>query len=359
MNRAKAIFSILLAIILFSCGTEEKSAGDQPEVVIEENNLNKQTNLVVFFIPGLDQDIFSLLLDDPNSENLRNFKQLGAYKPISYFDDYSDMSSNMTALMSGKTTLKGHLGIDKDSVVNKTWISDFEESEYQISIISDGSLGSKLIAAVFPGKTDNIPYSEHAVLNLIKHQPDFFWGMGTNLFTRRVDQKNLLEELGIKNYNLSLDINKVQIKGNQKFAGIYNNYSIPDSVDLVMEGLKNWSKIRNTDSHVLILAYSGLEKLLETQSKNNLYRMNSYIDYIVNIEGFDSESYLFLLINPFQDYDRVFEISKGDTIIYTSKALNYNQLNNNIWAYGVHSEIFGGNYQNIDLYKKITGIIKE
>lgn len=83
MNRAKAIFSILSAIILFSCGTEEKSAGDQPEVVIEENNLNKQTNLVVFFIPGLDQDIFSLLLDDPNSENLRNFKQLGAYKPIS------------------------------------------------------------------------------------------------------------------------------------------------------------------------------------------------------------------------------------------------------------------------------------
>ncbi|QNL20869.1 hypothetical protein HZR84_02560 [Hyphobacterium sp. CCMP332] len=359
MNKAKVIFTVFLVFILFSCSTEEKSSGGQPEAVIEEYNLNTQTNLVVFFIPGLDQDIFSLLLDDPNSENLRNFKQLGTYEPISYFDDYSDISSNMTALMSGKTTLIGHLGIDKDSVVNKTWISDFEESEYQISIICDGSLGSKLIGAVFPGKTENIPFPEHAALNLIKHQPDFFWGMGTNLFSRRVDRKNLLEELGIKNYNISLDINKVKIKGSQKFAGIYNNFSIPDSVDLVMEGLKNWSRIRNTDSHVLILTYTGLEKLLETQSKNNLYRINSYIDYIVNIEGFNSESYLFLLINPFQNYDRVFEISKGDTIIYSSKALNYNQLNNNIWAYGVHSEIFGGNYQNTDLYRKITGIIKE
>ncbi len=359
MNKSSLVIIIFSIILLFSCRDQESSSNEVEKDLVSESETNKKVNLIVFFIPGLNQEVFSILLKDPNSRNLKNFNQIGAYEPISYFDDYSDLNSNLSALMTGKTTLIGHLGIDKDSIVQKSWIADFKESGYQTSIITDGSLGSSINGSIFTGKIRDISSGENTVLNMIRHKPDFIWGMGTNLFTRRNDGKNLFEELGINEYNLSLDINNIQIKAQTKFAGIYNNYSIPDSIDLTLTGLKNWVKIKNAEPHLLIVSYLGLEDLLKKGSKSELYKINSYIDFVMDTEGWSTDSYLFLLINPFQNYDRQFELTKGDTLKFTSKPLRFNQFHNSIWAFGVQSENFSGNYQNVDFFKKVSALKKE
>ncbi len=358
MIHFKSSFIFLAVLILTACSSNESDTTELTDANSQGKVQYAKTNLVVFFVPGMDQDIFSLLLQDPNSGNLRKFKNTGSYAPISYFEDYSDFNANATALMSGKTTLNSHLGIDKDSLPNKTWIEEFKDANYQISYISDRSLGSKITGAMFTGKEIGLPEDEKAVLNMVKFEPDFVWGMGTNLFKRRKDARNLFEELGIKNYDLSFDLGNIQYKNDPKFVGVFNNYAIPDSIDFVKEGLLHWTKIKDNGGHVLVLNILDLQGILNSEKKSELYSINRYIDFIINIEYFDPQSYLFLIINPFQDYERTFAISEGDTLNFTSKSVQYNQLNNNVWAFGKQSENFSGHYQNVDLYKKISDIIK-
>lgn len=359
MIHFKYLLICLSVLSIVSCGKEEDKSKSPPIEVLETQNSETKTNVIVFLIPGMDQDLFSILLDDPNSENLRKFKDIGSYAPISYFDNYSDYPANITALMSGKSTLFGHLGLDKDSMPNRTWISEFKEADYQVSYITDKSLGSIITGAIFTGNQSEIPQNEKAALNMVRFEPDFIWGMGTNLFKRRSDKKNLFEEMAVKNYKLKFSLKNIEIKSDQKFAGVFNNYTLPDSVDLIEKGLENWSKIRDKESHILILSILDLEGILKSKDKNNLYNINRYLDFIVDTEDFDSNPFLFLIINPFNKTQRSFNLSKGDTLDFNSNTIEYNQLNNNIWAFGNHSESFSGYYQNVDLYKKISGVLKK
>ncbi len=357
------VFALLVSLLVFefSCSDDKQGTKEKSTRITEIDS--SKTNLVVFIIPGFDNAIFSQLKKDQNSDGIHKFNTIGSYSTESYFEDYSDLKSNMSALMSGKTTLINSLGIDKDSLVLPSWVELFKKETYHISLISNGSLGNEIHGAIFPGinKPKNSTEEELIVSNMMRFKPDFVWGMGSNLFKRRKDNRNLFEELSIQGYDLELDIQKSIETDKSLFAGVFNNYSIPDSVDLVLNGIAQWNKIisKTDQPFLLFVTIENIEPYLESKKTEDLLVLNEYINRIFNLTDATSQNTLFLIINPFQDRNRVFFPSKNDSLSYTSTSLIYNETNNNIWASGKNSDLFSGYYRNTDLYKKIELLKKK
>lgn len=360
MKYLVSVFVLFLIVLSISCSDDKKE-------IKEKSNREAQidsgkTNLVVFIIPGFDNAIFSQLKKNQNSDGIHKFNTIGSYSTESYFEDYSDLRSNITALMSGRSTLINNLGIDKDSLVLPSWVDFFKKEFYHISLISNGSLGNEIHGAIFPGiiEPKNV-LEELIVSNMMRFKPDFVWGMGSNLFKRRKDNRNLFEELSLQGYDLGLDIQKNEETDKSLFVGAFNNFSMPDSVDLVLNGIARWNIMRSKTGKpfLLFITIENLESYLESKKIEDLMLLNKYIDRIFNLTEPIAQNTLFLIINPFQDSNRLFYPSKSDSLSYLSTPLLFNETNNNIWTSGKNSELFSGYYRNTDMYKKIETLKKK
>ena len=305
-------------------------------------------------------DIYSYLLMDNTAEYIKKFNSLGSYSTASYFENFSNQSANITALMSGKKTLNGSIGLDKDSTILKTWLDDFKKENYHISIITDGSLGDKSLGPIFPGTFSKYPPEEEIAKNLVRHKPDFIWGMGTNLFKRRKDGLNLFEELSTNGYKINMDITKINLNKEDAYAGVFYNWSKPDTINLIEKGIKEWGSIKSKEKRgfVLMVLFNEMEELLSSKSLDKLYSFNNTLDMIMKSNELNQSNTLVLIINPFQDFQRTFQVNKSDTLIFSSQAQSFNHLNNSIWAFGKNSIQFTGNYANTDVYRMIKGLKK-
>jgi alkaline phosphatase len=68
------------------------------------------------------------------------------------------------------------------------------------------------------------------------------------------------------------------------------------------------------------------------------------------------ENTLVLLINPFQDQRRIFNLVEGDSVSYSSTPMKMNQNYLPIWASGKNAYIFNGYFENTNLFNKMKGI---
>ena len=109
--RKLTLLLLTVSIIAFSCSKDSEKEKSITVANTAKTSDSTQNNLIVFFIPGLNTEVFSILNQDQNGQVIKRFNTTGFYAPKSYFQNYSDINSNLSALMSGKTTLLGHLGI--------------------------------------------------------------------------------------------------------------------------------------------------------------------------------------------------------------------------------------------------------
>jgi alkaline phosphatase len=344
-------------MIFISCGDEKNSnVGTEIDSEVREDTI--QTNVLVFLIPGLDQKVMSLLMRDPTANLIKNFNNIGYYAPKSYFEPYADIDANVTALMSGSTTLPGLAGMDKDSSILKTWVDNFRQNNYQIALITDGLLGMKPLDAIFPGSYDQSLAMENTVSNMISKKPDFVWGVGRQLFDRRKDKKLLFEEMSINDYHLNFDISNKSLGSNSRYAGIYYYYSAPDTVDMISEGINTWYRFTNRTNRPFlgIISINSLEERLASNDLQSLWKISGYMEEMADLLASHMENTLVLVINPFQDQRRVCDLVEGDSVSYSSTPMKMNQTYLPIWASGKNAYIFNGYYENTDLFNKMKGI---
>jgi hypothetical protein len=345
---------------MLNCGEKDIQTESDKESLSDKDTLN--CNLIVFVIPGYDNQVHSLLKKDINALSVSKLNAIGSYSTDSYFDSYSDINANISALMSGKTTLNGLNGIDKDSSILKSWYSLFKTHNYHTGIITNGRLGNNILGPIINGNyRESKSQEENIAYNIIKNRPNFIWGMGIKLFDSRIDKKNVFNEMSISNYHLNFKLNNTTLPEFDYYAGIFNNYLVPDSVDLIENGLSLWNKHRSRSkkNFSLIVTINNLQSLIETQNPQEVFIINSYLDKVFKYVELESENTLVMIINPFLNFDRTFNYASKDSLNVNSSPRKYNYLDNNIWAYGKYSNQFIGNYRNIDLYDKMARLIKK
>lgn len=342
-----------------SCGSEKEEVSQEDTSSARQELDSTRNNVVVFLIPGMDNNIFSLLLNDNNAIHISKFNQLGSHSVGSYFESYSDYKANLNAIYSGKTTLLNAFNYDKDSVILNSWWDIFQPEHYHKSIISNGSLGDYAIAAIHPGKYQSTHEAENTTLNLIKKKPDFIWGKGIQLFRYRKDNMDLFKELGVNDYDLNFDISNKEVSPKKvKYAGVFRDFQYPDSVDLILDGIEVWAKQKNRSkkNFALTVVINDLKDRLSSSDSDLIYRINNQIDFVFNSIGPDIENTSIIIINPFQSHEWKVNYISNDSLNVRGmrNALNYS--NNEVWSYNTPPGLFSGNFKNTDFYSKFSKI---
>ena len=185
--------------------------------------------------------------------------------------------------------------------------------------------------------------------------------MGLSLFDSRNDNVNVFNEMSVNNYHINLKLNDLSLPDIENYAGIFNNRVIPDSIDLITNGLNLWNrhKSRSKNNFALVICINDLQAILETNNPNEVFKLNSYFDQVFKFTENDKYNTLILIINPFQDYNRCFNYVTKDSFDFESKYQSLNYLDNNIWASGKNSNQFSGSFRNIDIHDKMLRLIKK
>ena len=352
-------FTYLLCFFIVSCGNNEES--DNQNIQRVQNPDSIQNNIVLFIIPSYDMQIHSYLLKSNNSQGIRKFNRVSFYSPSSYFDSYSDRDANLTALMTGNTTLNGYLGIDKDSTLLQSWLKEYRNS-HQIGLISNESLGSGFIRILFNGGINSSKFeAENTASNLIKFNPDFIWAPGKRYFDRRSDKKNLFEEMSVRKYDLNFNVNNLNISDSSNYAGIFNSYSIPDSVDIILNGLKVWNSYRakKEKPFVLIVLLNDFNNSIDINGMEQKKIINQYFDRLIELNRKVEEFTFYSILNPFNTYKHELTFIENDSIIVRSSNLKFNNSHLPIWSFGRGSETFNGFFKNTDFYSRLSSIQKK
>lgn len=191
MNFKKIILGTVI-LSLFSC---EKVTVDN-----SANNTPKNVILLIADGTGLSQ-ISSAFYFKKTTPNYERFKHIGLIKTSSSREDITDSAAAATAFASGVKTYNGAIGVTDDSTNVKTIVEIISLKNIKTGLISTSSI-THATPASFYAHALSRGLQEDIAADLVKSEVDFIAGGGIKFFNNRKDNRDLLNELKVKNFNV-------------------------------------------------------------------------------------------------------------------------------------------------------------
>lgn len=362
MRKRVLIGKILLISFLTSCRVS------QPEVIPQVDTSQEVKNIILMIGDGMGlAQISAATYSSPNRLSFENFQTVGLHKSHSSSDLITDSAAGATAFSTGVKTFNGAIGMDRDSLPVKTILEECEEKGMATGLVATVSITHATPAAFIAHQPNRVMY-ESIAADFLDTDIDYFVGGGKQYFDRRKsDNRNLYQELIDKGYQVAdyFDSPIVQTKPSvaKPFA-----YFTADKHPLPVTAGRNYL------SFVTRQALQFLEK----RSDKGFFVMieGSQIDW----GGHSNDGNW--MVQETMDFDRAitealrYAQKNGNTLVIVTAdhecgGLSLNekskmgrpkfQFSTNghtaalvpVFAYGPGSELFGGIYQNTDIYTKM------
>lgn len=191
MTYRSLIFLILL-VTSFSCKTP----------VAEEEAPPKAKNVILLIGDGAGlSQVSSAFYFKETIPNYARFKWVGLINTSSSREDITDSAAGATAFASGVKTYNGALGVADDSTRVKNLVEIVSPQHIKTGLISTSSIQHATPAGFYAHVINRGLYEDIAA-DMVVSDIDFFAGGGIKFFNRRVDGKNLLEELKTKGFGI-------------------------------------------------------------------------------------------------------------------------------------------------------------
>ncbi len=193
----KTIFSILLLITVFGCST-------QKNVVVKNQTITEKPRNIVFLIGdgmGLSQ-ITAGLYTNNNKLNFERMPIVGLHKSYSGNDLITDSAAGATAFSCGCKSYNGAIGVKMDSTPCKTILESLEANGMTTGILVTCTITHATPACYYAHQSSR-SLDENIAKDLVSSGIDLFIGGGKNFFSgRKTDNRNLIDELKAKNYQI-------------------------------------------------------------------------------------------------------------------------------------------------------------
>ena len=170
------------------------------DVELEESKKDtisgKKAKNIIFLIGdgmGLTQ-IYAGMTANGGHMNFERFKNIGLIKTYSSSSYITDSAAGATAFSIGKKTFNGAIGLDQDSIPQKTILEMAEENGLATGIVSTSSITHATPASFIAHNTTRDD-AEGIALDFIKTDVDVFIGGGQLFFELREDSMNLFDDL--------------------------------------------------------------------------------------------------------------------------------------------------------------------
>ncbi|MEZ4778957.1 MAG: alkaline phosphatase [Flavobacteriaceae bacterium] len=348
------IFHVFLASVVVKAQTEKP--------------LKKPKNIVLLIGDGtgLSQVSAAQFYKDGPS-NYDRFPVVGLIKTSSSSDLITDSAAGATAFASGIKTYNAAIGVDKDTIEAKTMVEIVSQKGMNTGLIATSSI-THATPACFYAHVPNRNNHEDIAAFLPTSEVDFFAGAGLQYFNQRKDGKDLLGDFQ-KNGFVIDTVALSQQKG-KKIGFLLAEKSMPKMLEGRGDFLPNATK----------LAMEFLSK-----GNKNFFLMveGSQIDW----GGHDNDSEY--LISELIDFDNTLGVAldfakkNEETLVIVSadhetggftlgsQRGNYNEIKPTfstdghsatmvpVFAYGPGAELFGGIYENTQIFHKILSLLSE
>jgi alkaline phosphatase len=335
-----------------------------------KSNKKKPKNVILMIGDGMGTtQMYAAMSANKGKLNVELCPMTGFHKTYSDEDYITDSAAGATAFSIGKKTYNAAIGVDKDTLPQKTILEIAEEKGLATGLVATSSI-THATPASFIAHQKHRKMHEAIAADFLKTDIDIFIGGGRSFFqNRKIDNRNLVAELQAKGYEVITDSIEKIVKSNKtKIAALLAEDGMPK----ISEGRKD------------MLLQSSLKAIdVLKRNKKGFFLMieGSQIDW----GGHDNN--LQYVIEENLDFDKVigevlaFAAQDGETLVIITAdhetgglALTGGNLAQGkvegrfstdyhtgvmvpVYAFGVGAEQFSGIYENTAIYDKMIKLL--
>lgn len=356
-----------MILILGSCNKKIN-----PDNITDTVMLPKPTNVILLIGDGMGlTQITAGMYQNNNFLNLEQFKNIGLHKSYSADKLITDSAAGATAFSCGVKTYNGAIGVDEDTVAIKTLLEMAEERNMPTGLVATSTI-THATPASFIAHQPSRSMQEAIAAEFLNTEVDFFVGGGMKFFSaRETDDRNIIEELEAKNYQIedfiNTELSDIVLDLNKNFGYFTSNGSplpktsgrnyLNQSTDMALEFLSARSKKEGfflmiegsqidwgghaNDSEYIITEMLDFDK---TIGKVLEFAKNDGNTLVVVTADHETGGYA---INPGSEMGSI--IGAFTTDYHTAAMIP-------VFAYGPGSELFCGIYENTAIFDYIKAL---
>lgn len=325
---------------------------------------NKPKNIIFMVGDGMGPaQTYAGMIANGNKLNLERVKICGFHKSYSANDIITDSAAGATAFSTGKKTYNGAIGVNTDTIPQETILETAEKKGFNSGIVVTCSMGHATPASFYSHVPKRKAFEDIA-LDFLPSNIDFAVGGGMKYYANRTDNRNLIDELKEKGYDVYTKSEDVD--GIKKLPAItFIADEEPDSVlgtrgDVLVRSTKKALELLGKEDKPFFLLVEGSQIDWAGHANNAKGIMAEMIDFDKAIgAAFDfAEKDGNTLVIVTADHETGgFTINGGSIeekrIESAFTTGHHTGVMIPVYAFGPGAEAFGGIYENTAIYDKM------
>jgi len=378
--------SLLLALFLTAAGIFaqeeykdiknekfEYTAEQQHEVVsfdIDDIRFKrKPKNIILFIGDGMGAaQVFAGITANGGELNIQNMPFVGFSKTQSADNYVTDSAAGGTALSSGKKTTNGTIGLDAYGNKATTILEYAERNEKATGLVSTSAITHATPASFIAHQPSRNMYEQIAG-DFMNTDIDLFIGGGADFFMKRVDGRDLLQELRDKGYRTAYNMQEIEPVKEGKLAvltAVGHNAGYRDRGDMLTEATaKAIEVLSNADSKGFFLMVEGSQIDWGGHQNDASYNTGEVLDMdkaVGEAIKFAINDRRTLIIVTADHETGGMSVNEGDMSKGYIKAAyttgDHTGIMVPVFAIGPGAEEFTGIYENTEIFEKMYKLFK-
>jgi len=334
------------------------------------NQLTEKPERIIFIIGdgmGLAQ-ISGAMYDFKGQNAFERFKVIGFHKTSSADNYITDSGAGATAFSIGTKTNNGSIGIDANDSSRESIFEKLKTKNWGTGVVVTSSVTHATPAAFYAHVKSRNSEEEIAEF-LLKKNCDIAIGGGLNFFTKRSDNRNLLNELQTKGFRIYSDTNNLVEANDRNFICLLAAKGMRKKQDGRGDYLKKATAIasnalnKNFGNYFLMVEgsqidWGGHENNFEYM-KAELLDLNDAINYALD-EAIKDKKTLVVVTADHETGGLSLLQKKSDKFSLKPEysTLFHSGIMVPVFAFGPGAEDFGGIYENNEIFTKFLKLLE-
>ena len=356
---------MLFVGLLLACNRQTPPVQTEPAGAFS----GRPKNIILVIGDGFAlSQLSAMIYENNNTSCLESFPVVGLHKATAADNLITDSAAGATAFACGCKTYNAAIGVNVDTIPCKTILEQAESRGMATGLIATSPITHATPAAFFAHQPLRV-MNEAIAADLLNTEIDLLIAGGQRYFSRRKDDKNLLNPLKKKGYDLYsyFDVDLLSIRtlnrnrnfayfsaDNQPLSAISGRKYLPHAVHLSLPYLKNRSDVG------FFVMIEGSQIDWAGHAKDGPMMIEELIDFeeslkeVVKFAKRDRETLVIVTGDHETGGTTILPESKFKRVKLAFSTNGHTAALVPVFAYGPKAEVFRGIYDNTQIYYKMV-----
>jgi len=360
---SSVIIFVLITFSLCSNQTTKESLQENNKVN-EPKNTGNVKNIILLIGDGMGiAQVTAAYTSNLKPLNMERCTVVGLHKTSSSDQYVTDSGAGGTALATGSKTKNGYIGVSSDKQPVKTILEYAEENGLSTGLVATSSITHATPASFIAHVPDRNNYDLIA-LDFLKTDVDVFIGGGEKFFNKRADNKDLVAQLITKNYQVVKTLEDLKNIKSGKIAALLAQEHMPTIAaqrgDMLSVSTQKALEILSQNEKGFFVMIEGSQIDWANHKNDYKYMVEETLDFDkavgVAMDFADKDGNTLVIVTA--DHESGGLTLLGGNLKTGETKANFSTINHSatmvgVFAYGKGAELFGGIYENTEVFVRM------